>query len=400
MERLWTADFLLNLLTAHFLFASFTALYTLIPPYVLHRGGQEWQIGVVIGSFGVVSLVVRAFAGRWISRFGAKRVAIVGAAVFAIAGVLYIPATNVWLLLQVRMLQGVGMALLPVATSTIVANLAPATRRAEALSYMGNSIAVSYLYSPVLAFWLMTEFDFPIAFLFSAASALLASATALRMSVERTGGAGSRASVERMPLVNRKALFPTSVFLTYTLTTAPVATFLPLLAENRDLGNPGLFYTVYSLTNIIALLAAGPVADRLGRSAVIIPGLLSTSAAMFFLAVASEQWIFLAAGFLSGAAFGLIQPGIQSLTVDRVTPRERGGAIATLQQAWDIGGFGGAFVMGPIGGAVSVGATFVMVGVGTMVGAAGFVVGNARSPTALPRRSAGAVQPPVSEKSD
>ena len=238
MERLWTADFVLNLLTAHFLFASFTALYTLIPPYVLHRGGQEWQIGVVIGSFGVVSLVVRAFAGRWISRFGAKRVAIVGAAVFAIAGVLYIPATNVWLLLQVRMLQGVGMALLPVATSTIVANLAPATRRAEALSYMGNSIAVSYLYSPVLAFWLMTEFDFPIAFLFSAASALLASATALRMSVERTGGAGSRASVERMPLVNRKALFPTSVFLTYTLTTAPVATFLPLLAENRDLGNP------------------------------------------------------------------------------------------------------------------------------------------------------------------
>ena len=400
MQRLWTADFVLNLLTAHFLFASFTALYTLIPPYVLHRGGQEWQIGVVIGSFGVVSLVFRAFAGRWITRFGAKRVAIAGAAVFAVAGLLYIPATNVWLLLPVRMLQGVGMALLPVATSTIVANLAPATRRAEALSYMGNSIAVSYLYSPVLAFWLMTEFDFPVAFLFSAAAAVFASATALRMSAERTGGAGSRVSVERMPLVNRKALFPTSVFLTYTLTTAPVATFLPLLAENRDLGNPGLFYTVYSLTNIIALLVAGPVADRLGRSAVIVPGLLATSAAMFFLAVASEQWIFLAAGFLSGAAFGLIQPGIQSLTVDRVTPRERGGAIATLQQAWDIGGFGGAFVMGPIGGAVSVGATFVMVGVGTMVGAAGFVVGNARSPTALPRQAAGAGRPPVRDKSD
>ena len=140
--------------------------------------------------------------------------------------------------------------------------------------------------------------------------------------------------------------------------------------------------------------------DRLGRSAVIVPGLLATSAAMFFLAVASEQWIFLSAGFLSGAAFGLIQPGIQSLTVDRVTPRERGGALATLQQAWDIGGGGGAFLMGPIGGAISVGATFVMVGVGTIAGAVGFVVGNARSPTVLPRRTAGAVRPPATERSD
>ena len=215
---------------------------------------------MVIGSFGVVSLVVRAFAARWINRFGAKGVASVGRGVFAIAGLLYIPVTNVWLLLPVRMFQGVGMAMLPVATSTIVANLAPATRRAEALSYMGNAIAVSYRYSPVLAFWLMTEFDFPVAFLFSAASALLAAATALRMSSERTGRVGGRASVERTPLVNRKALFPTSVFLTYTLTTAPVATFLPLLAEDRGLGNPGLFFTVYSLTNIVALLVAGPVA--------------------------------------------------------------------------------------------------------------------------------------------
>ena len=43
-----------------------------------------------------------------------------------------------------------GLALGPVATSTIVANLAPPTRRAEAMGYMGNAINISFLYAPFM----------------------------------------------------------------------------------------------------------------------------------------------------------------------------------------------------------------------------------------------------------
>lgn len=388
-EKLWTTDFVLNLLTAHFLFTSYTSLFTILPPYVLDRGGREWQIGMVIGSFGVVALVARPFAGRWTAVFGPRIVAGVGAAIFAFAGALYIGAVSVWLLLPVRMLQGIGMALAPVATATIAANLAPAGRRAEGMAHVGNSIAACYLYAPVLAFWLRTEFDFPAAFLFGASSALLASVLAFRMSSKRTRGPVGDASDQRVPLVSRGALFPAGVFVTYTVTTAPIATFLPLLADDRALGNPGLFFTVYSVTTILAMSLGGPLSDRAGRGAVIVPGLLATVAAMFLLSVASRQSVFLAAGFLTGVGFGLIQPGMQSLAVDRVAPRERGPALATLQQAWDVGGSGGAFVLGPIGGLLSVGATFAIVGVGAMAGVVGFLVGNAISPTALPRRRGG-----------
>lgn len=383
-QKLWTLDFVLNLLTGHFLFVSYSSLFTILPPYVLDRGGQEWQLGIVIGSFGIVGLIVRPYAGRWIGMQGARRVAVLGTAIFAIASLLYIPAFDVWLLIPVRMLQGAGLAIAPVATSTLVANLAPDHRRAEAMSYMGNSIAISNLYAPVMGFWLLTRFGFPASFLFSAAAGALGVALALGISASRMRVPASGTLTQKIPLISQRALFPTAVFLTYTLTTAPVNTFLPLLAQQRDLGNPGLYFTVNSLTTMFAMFLSGPIADRIGRPAVIVPGLLSVAAGMFLLSAASMQLAFLGAGFLVGAGFGMLQPGIQSLTVDRVPPRERGAGMATLQQAWDIGGSGGSFVLGSVGGIIGIAATFAIVGTGALAGVLGFAVGNARKPAVLP----------------
>ena len=67
------------LLTGHFMFVSYYALFTLVPPFAVDRGGEEWEIGIVIGSIGIMALLVRPFGGRWINSFGAKRIAISGA---------------------------------------------------------------------------------------------------------------------------------------------------------------------------------------------------------------------------------------------------------------------------------------------------------------------------------
>lgn len=366
------------------MFVSYTSLFTAIPIYVLDIGGQEWQIGIVIGSFGVVSLFVRPFVGRWINVFGPKYVTVFGLGLFAFAALLFIPAFNVWWLVPVRMLRGIGLSMTPVATSTIIANLSPPRRRAEGMAYIGASIGIGSLYAPVLGFWLSTQYGFEAAFVFSSAAAFLGMLFALRLSSSRISLAPSETSTEKVPLISRAAIFPTLVFISYTATTAPVTTFLPLIAEENGLGNPGLYFTVNSLTMMITLLGAGVIADRLGRPAVIIPGLLAAAAAMFLLMAASNQAMLLMSAFLAGGGFGLLQPGIQSLTVDRVTARERGSAMATLQSAWDIGSSGASFAIGPIAGAFSVAATFGVVGVGALMGTVAFVFGNARSPSSLP----------------
>jgi len=394
-NRLWTVDFILNLLTAHFMFAGYTAMLTVIPPYVLFRHGTEWHLGIIVGAFGIVGLLIRPFGGQWIYAFGPKRVAVAGTAIVAIGSLCYIFALSPWWLVPMRMLQGVGLALGPVATSTIVANLAPPTRRAEAMAYMGNAINASFLYSPFIASSILEYFGsnstgFAYAFVFSGLAAAIGVISGMRISASRIAfekPATPTAAADKPPLVAKAAIFPTLVFLTYTFTTAPINTFLPLLAAQQKLGNPGLFYTVFSSTSILAMWQAGPIADRYGRSTVIIPGLLSVAVAMFVLNGAFFQAMFLSAGFFAGLGFGLLQPGIQSLTVDRVPLRERSAGMATLQQAWDIGGSAGSFVVGPLATPIGIANVFGVTGIGALLGALGLVIGNAKSPAALPGRA-------------
>ncbi|MDP6420384.1 MAG: MFS transporter [SAR202 cluster bacterium] len=373
--RLWTTDFVLTLLVAHFLFTSFAGLYTVIPLFVVDRGGDVWHVGVVIGSMGVTGLAVRPFAGRWIQSFGPKRVAVLGSAVFGIATLAHMLAFNFWLIIPARMVQGMGLALTPVATATIVANLAPVHRRGEAMSVIGNAIATATMYSPVLGFWLFSRFGFGAAFAYTGVAALVGGGFALALSALRVRGQPSSGPTPKAPFFSKSALFPTAVFLCYTVTTAPVSTFLPILAEDRDLGNPGLYFTVMSLVSIFFMVGAGPAADRLGRAAVIVPGMLFVATGMFVLTGATNQIMLLSAAFLAGGGFGLVQPGIQSLTIDRAPTGERSSALATLQGAWDVGGFGGAIAFGPLAGVIGVAATFATAGAVALAGAAGFVTG-------------------------
>ena len=378
--RLWTRDYVLNLLVAHCIFAAYTAMFTLIPLYVIDRGGADWQLGIIVGSFGIVGLMVRPFAGRWVYSLGAKRIAFAGTAVFGVATLLHIFAVDVWLIVPARVLQGVGLALGPVATSTIVANLAPGHRRAEAMGYMGNSISAASLYAPAVGFWVLQRYGFESAFIFAAAFAFVGCFAAVGMSSARINLPVQQGPQgDKIPLINRRALFPTIVFVTYTITTAPVSTFLPQLAEERAFGNPGLYHTMYSIFSMVSLAISGTVSDRLGRGAVIVPGLLVVAAGMFILATAEVRLLFMASGVLSGLGFGMLQPAMQSLIVDRVPPRERSSALATLQSGWDVGGSGGAFAFGPIGAVTGAAATFAIAGAGTVVGAFAYVAGSVRS---------------------
>ncbi len=382
-ERLWTTDLALNLCISHFMFASYTAMLTIIPLYVIELGGSEWQTGVVVGSFGLLSIPIRQMSGRWITNFGAKRVAIAGTAVLGIATLLHVGAFNVWMIIPVRVVQGIGLAIGPVATATIIAILAPSNRRAEGMAYNGNAIALANLYSPLLAFWLFQEFGSGAAFVYAGLMSLAGTASALGVSANRTSipaePLASASESAKPPLISRSAMFPTLVFLTYTFTTAPLSTFLPQLAKLKSLGNPGLYYTANSITQMLALPMSGLVADRLGRGSVIVPGLLVVGAAMFILMIADNTVMFVLSGVLNGMGFGMLQPATQSLTVDRSPPRERGTALATLQQAWDVGGSGGAFIVGPLGSVIGIAATFGIAGAGTVLGAMGYVTFSARS---------------------
>ena len=392
-DRLWSWDFVMAIGLIQFLFAAFTAQYTVIPAYVVHRGGEEWQLGIVIGSFSIASMIVRPFMGRWVARVGPRKAGVFAALIFAAGVLLYIPAGNVWLLVPVRIVNGVGLSLGTIAGFTAAANLSPPALRGRGMSFASIAVSVGAIWAPFLGFYLLDSASFEWAFIALAVTCLAFGLCALGISSPNAAAPPSKwGDGDDVPLISRPALFPTFILLTHTVTLAPLITFLPSFAEERELGNPGLFWTLYSAVSITAMLLSGQMADRVGRASVIVPGLALSMAAMFLLLAVDTRLVFLVAAAVYGAGFGMLQPGLQAFLLDRVTPRERSAAMATNAYAWEIGESGGALALGPVAGVWGVASTFGIVGAINAGGLASFI-GN----FAWARRGGRSPEPPPSQ---
>ena len=375
-ERLWTPDFLMTLGVLHFMFAAFTAQYTVIPEYVDHRGGDELQLGIVVGSFSIATLFLRPFMGRWVASVGPRKAGVISGLVFAASVLLYTPVTNVWLLVPVRMLNGAGMSLGTLAAFSAAAHLAPGSRRGEGMAFTSIAASAGGIWAPYVGYYLLDSVSFLWAFTALAAICLVAGVCAAGISSSwRVAGEpdGVQGKGEDVPLISRPALFPTFILFTYTVTLAPLITFLPSYVEERGLGNPGLFWTIYSGVSMGVLLLSGSLADRIGRAPVVVPGLALSAFAMFALLAAENQPAFLAAAAVYGVGFGMLHPAILAFMLDRVPARERSAAMATNSYAWEIGQSGGALALGPVAGVWGVASTFAIVGVINAGGLASFL---------------------------
>ena len=66
--------------------------------------------------------------------------------------------------------------------------------------------------------------------------------------------------------ISKTALLPALVFVMMTTTVGATGAFLPLFSLERELGNPGLFYTVWGFTLLISRFSSGFMGDRYGRT--------------------------------------------------------------------------------------------------------------------------------------
>src|ERR1700719_3325660 len=102
------------LIAATFLvFLGFGTVLPALAPHVRHDlGGSDRTVGFVIGTFSVVALCSRAFAGRLADRKGRKRAFLTGLSSCTLAGVAYLLPLGLGGIYLGRTLQGVGEACL------------------------------------------------------------------------------------------------------------------------------------------------------------------------------------------------------------------------------------------------------------------------------------------------
>ncbi len=350
MQKIFTRDFVLSFF-AQFTFSSvFSILIPTIPIYLSRMEAKEAEIGVLVGSLSVSSLVLRPLVGRALLKIPERRFMIAGAIFYTVSSIAYLFAPPFWPLLAVRVFQGMGLALFSTASFTLIANVTPETHRGQIISYFYLSINFAFALAPYFGMLLVNQFSFPFNFklLFLVSTALSLCCLFITLKLKKSQSVPSvNVSIQNQPFLNREALPSAIVAFLITITWGAVTAFFPLYALSHGVDNPGLFFAAFAITLILVRGLGGKILDIYSREAVILPCLFSLVLSMAILAFSRTLPMFILVAILWGTGVAFLYPALVAYALDRAGS-SRGPAMGTFTALTDLGAGMGSVIMGVI----------------------------------------------------
>src|SRR3954464_13804947 len=112
----------------------FGAVIPMLPVYLReHAGAPTFITGLFIGLASAFALLGRLFVGRVSDRRGRRLALLLGMIFCAAAGVLYLPFFGMWWMAPARVLHGLGEGFFITGAGAEGVDIAPSSRRAQAL---------------------------------------------------------------------------------------------------------------------------------------------------------------------------------------------------------------------------------------------------------------------------
>ncbi len=346
--RLYTTPFLL-LCLSHALFAgSFNMMIPELPNYLRSMGGAQY-IGLIIALFTVTAGASRPFSGKLTDTIGRLPVMYFGVFACIICGFLYPVMHTVAGFLWIRFFHGFSTGFKPTASSAYVADIVPWNRRGEALGILGICSSVGSSATPPLGSWVVSSYGINMMFYVSSLLAFISLIILIQLPETLVGNKKFKLShlkVDKQDIFDPLVLPAAIVMICCYFSYGVLLTLAPDISDRLQLGNRGIYFTVFTLSSIATRFFAGKIADRVGRVPVIKASIFIIILAMLVYALCHTPALFYIASVLFGFGIGIFFPAISAWTIDLGEHDKRGRAMATMYISLEIAIGGGAFISG------------------------------------------------------
>ena len=348
-ESDWLRDFVLVAISRFGIFFSFRQMNPVFPVYLSSLGASGTLIGLVMSSFTVMATLSRPFVGYLIDRAGRKPYLLLGIGLFIFSVLGYAWSPGLIFLVAFRMLHGVGWSSCTTTVSTLAADIAPSHKRGAMVAYAGLASNVGGALGPIAGFAAYHRFGFQGMFLTVLGVIILSLLFALPIKDPYIPSADviTRRSWWELLFV-RESILPAMVMAFLAFGHAGVSTYIPLYMLQENLGNPAYYFAVEAVFIILCRPISGPLSDRLGRRAIILPGLILQVVGLVGVALAPSIGYLMIAAAINGLAFGSSHPGLMTLSIDWVPAHRRGLSMAQFQTFHDLGIGIGSVVLGAL----------------------------------------------------
>jgi MFS family permease len=370
--RLVTRPFLVVTLAALAFFVYVGTMVPILPRYVERElGGGEAAIGLTLASFSIAAIAARPMIGALGERRG-RRILMIGGSFVAFAcGSLLAVATTLPLVLLLRAGAGIGEAALFVGAATLIADLSPPRRRAEAASYFSVAVFGGVGLGPVFGELLLGDDRYALAFVVGSAFALVAALLSLLVPSRVHGVAVAEEGPVRR--FHPAALAPGLVLALGIGAFATFSAFVPTHTDDLGLsGASGVFLT-YSVICLVVRILGARLPERLGLGPAAGTALLMQAVGLAVMgAVASPVGLY-AGTIVIALGMSLMYPALMAATVNAVPETERASVVSSFTMFFEVGVAGGGLVLGSLAEASGGGPRTAFLA-GALVSVAGFAV--------------------------
>lgn len=317
-------------------FSGYALLLPVVPLWAVRGGAGETAAGATNAVFMLVTVIAQLAMPWTLKRVDIRVLFAAGTVLIGAPTPLFAISSELWALLGVSALRGIGFGLLTVTGSALVAELVPMAQRGRAAGLYGLAIGLPNVVLLPAGVWLSEHIGFVP--LFWAAGMLPVAAAMSVLWIERVQVGGPKMGESASGLT---ALLPSwTVMVVATASAGGLTAFLSM-AISPALASLGLL--AFGATGMIGRWAAGRLGDRFGQRRVLAPSIIIGAVGFGLLAVAAgmAEPMALAGAALFGAGFG----AVQNTTLVLMLERTSSGSAST---AWNIA-FDGGQGLGAIG---------------------------------------------------
>ena len=365
--RLVTGTFLLITLSTFAYVVAIGALLPTLPRYVEGPlGGTGGAVGLTMGAFAVSAVLLRPWTGRLADLRGRRILIVGGALLVAVSVAGYVVAESIPLLVALRVLTGVGEAFFYVGVASAINDLAPDSRRGEALSLFSLALYSGLAVGPVLGEVVLENGTFDQAWWVAVAASLIAAGLGMRVPETRPSTPDVQPSGT---LISRGALLPGTVLFLGIWGLAGFTTFLPLYADELGIPSRGVFIT-YSVVVLGIRLFGARIPDIVGPWRTARDALAIAAVGLAVMGLWRSPVGLVVGAILFAVGQAMKFPALMSIAVQRSPASERGAVVGTFTSFFDAGFGIGAVALGVVSDAFGFGGSFIAASLMSVAGLA------------------------------
>ncbi len=133
------------------LFIAFLGIGLVIPvmPTIMNELNLTGAIvGYLVAAFAIAQLLISPIAGRWVDKFGRKKMITLGLIIFSLSEFLFAIGESIEILFISRVLGGFSAAFIMPAVTAFIADITNSETRPKALGYMSAAISTGFIIGP------------------------------------------------------------------------------------------------------------------------------------------------------------------------------------------------------------------------------------------------------------